>query len=206
MHAPAPPAETHALRPLPPAPPLGDVQPRICAVRTRTHPLVALKCQTPEQSKPGPNLPGAHVARARAIRAPCRARVCVKRSRGASGGVAGLGGGRGGQPPGPSLLKFEPPKVPAPASPPRAILSRSGDAVALLGLGSSARGAPDEVHRSCSPAWACGPWSRPERTGAKRRTLALGRAPAPGWAIASGLARNERSRRMPGSAGRFEPG
>jgi hypothetical protein len=40
---------------------------------------------------------------------------------------------------------------PAPASPPRAILSRSGDAMALLGLGSSARGAPDEVHRSCSP-------------------------------------------------------
>ncbi len=37
---------------------------------------------------------------------------------------------------------------PAPASPPRAILSRSGDAIALLGLGSSARGAPDEVHRS----------------------------------------------------------
>jgi hypothetical protein len=113
-------------------------------------PCIALKCQTPEQSKPGPNLPGAHVARARAIRAPCRARVCVKRSRGASGVVAWLGGGRGGQPPGPSPRKFEPPRVPAPASPPRAILSRSGDAMALLGLGSSARGAPDEVHRSCS--------------------------------------------------------
>ena len=56
---------------------------------------------------------------------------------------------------------------------------------------------------SNDPAWACGPWSRPERTGAKRRTLALGRALAPVWAIASVLARNERSRRMPGSVGRF---
>jgi hypothetical protein len=150
-------------------------QPTYCARSTSL--ALALKCLTPDQSKPGPNLPGAHVARALAIRAPCRARVCVRRSRGASGGVAGLRLGRGGQPPGPSHRKFEPPKVPAPASPPRAILSRSGDAMALIGLGSSATRATDEVHRSCSPAWACGPWSRPERTGAKRRTLALGPAP-----------------------------
>ncbi len=41
-------------------------------------------------------------ARARAIRAPYHVRVCVRRSRCASGGVAGLRLGRGGQPPGPS--------------------------------------------------------------------------------------------------------
>jgi hypothetical protein len=56
---------------------------------------------------------------------------------------------------------------------------------------------------SNDPAWACGPWSRPERTGAKRRTLVLGRAPAPVWSIASRLARVGRSGKMPGSAGRF---
>jgi hypothetical protein len=107
------------------------------------HMIIALTCLTPDQSKPCPNLPGAHVARAQAIRAPCRVRVCVW--------------GRGGQPPGPSHLKFEPPRVRGPAAAPRAIPSRSGDAKALLGLESSASGAPDEVRRSCSRAWACGP-------------------------------------------------
>ena len=168
--------------------------------------IIALTCQSPDQSKPVRNLTGAPGGRARAPGAPCRVRLCVRKSPGASGRDAGFRAGCDGQPPGPSPLKFRTPRVPAPASPPRAILSRSGDAMALLGLGSSARGAPDEVHRSCSPAWACGPWSRPERTGAKRRTLALGRAPAPVWAIASVLARIERSRRMPGSADRFRTG
>ncbi len=50
--------------------------------------------------------------------------------------------------------------------------------------------------QSCMGLYVGGPWSRPERTGAKRRALALGRAPAPVWAIASVLARNESSRRI----------
>ncbi len=62
-------------------------------------------------SKPVPNLSGASGARARAIRAPCHVRVCVRRSRCASGGVAGLRLGRGAQPPGPSPRKFGTPKV-----------------------------------------------------------------------------------------------
>ncbi len=49
-------------------------------------------------------------ARARAIRAPYHVRVCVRRSRCASGGVAGLRLGRGGQPPGPGHSKFGTPK------------------------------------------------------------------------------------------------
>ncbi len=70
------------------------------------------------------NLSGASGARARAIRAPYHVRVCVKRSRGASGGVACLGGGRGGQPPGPSHRKFEPPKVPPKVLPPHRLRER----------------------------------------------------------------------------------
>jgi hypothetical protein len=72
-------------------------------------------------------------ARARAIRAPYHVRVCVRRSRCASGGVAGLRLGRGGQPPGPSHSKLGTPKVPAPASPLQTILSRSVEAMAIPG-------------------------------------------------------------------------